>query len=139
MIAFVRFAFTFLIVVDSSIASKNSLLWVNDSRNTGAFFVTNDSTFINSILNLSLLVTPSLNFFFSFFVELAFHKYISASISSGKWIGISLFFQFIYTPLGATTMAVSISFCCQSQYILSIKTFDLPQPISIKYAKFFLS
>ena len=58
---------------------------------------------------------------------------------SGKCVGISPSYQFLYTPLGATINTPLIFPSSYNIAMLSINTFDLPVPISIKYAKYGLS
>ena len=122
----------FFIVVDSSTANRKLLRCMNACKYFLTFAVAKASTLTSSILNLSLVLTPSSNTIFSLLFAPDFHTYTLFGTSSGKCVGISEFFQFIYTPFGAIIMAVSMCLFSYNQVMLSIKTFDLPQPISIK-------
>ena len=112
--ALVLLALIFLIVVDSSTAIRKLLLQVNVSRNLNIFLVAKASTLISSIRS-TLLASPPTELFNSVvsrFVRFAFHIYTFYDILSDRCIGNSLFLQFVYTPFGATIIAVSI-FVCQ--------------------------
>ena len=131
----VRVAVLDLIVVLSSTASK-ALLW---NKNLCAMslplLLERASTFIRNICRSSQSglnkVFISVSFFFVFSGD---HTTMLDLMWSGKWVGISLRSQFLYTPFGAIIKAESISPLSYSMAILSINTFDLPVPISIKKA-----
>ena len=66
------------------------------------------------------------------------HNMVTFSIWSGKCVGNSCSYQVLTTPFGATIKTPSILPLSYNIATLSINTFVLPVPISIKYAKFSL-
>ena len=130
-----------LIVVDSSIATIDlGCADKNLYANSAPLPDEKDSTFIIKMFKC----VPDLNKVFNnsccfFDLSDVFQRTIFFSIWSGRCVGISESYQFLYTPLGAINNRPFIKPLSYNTAALSNNTLDLPVPISIKYAKFSLS
>ena len=139
--ALVRLDLVFLIVVLSSTATMPRLpnRLANQVPTLRPLTVEKISTFITKIVipsNVSFtdLISRSCSLF-----GLLTQRITRYGTLSGKCCGISRSTQLRYTPLGAMIKAKLISSRSYKCTILSIRTLDLPVPISINSAKYFLS